>query len=519
MNPFQRGTARAGFIVAQLVVVTSALAAQLAPPSGSSQGSRANQLPLSGAGAQSGSVVSTQAPVPGTTSSVNTLNPSLEVSGSYAGSINGVVRSPFSGRLSLGEAIQRGLAYNLGAESIAQATRQAQGQAKAARSALLPNLAATASETEQQTNLTVAGLRFKSSIPGLSIPSIVGPFNYFDLRAHLTQIIGDRVAWQNYRVAQEIDRSNAFTMKDARDLVVLAVGGSYLQAVAAKARLASAKAQLETATALYQQASQQRGVGLLAQTDVNRSRIQVLTEQERLETLRNDFAKQKINLARMTGLPPNDEFELSDDVPYSAAPAITLEEALQQAFANRQDLKAANAQVRASELTRSAARAELLPSLALNADYGVNGINPNQSHGTFSATATLTVPIWRGGQAQGDMEQARAEFSERRAELEDLHAKVESDVRNAYLDLQAATNQLSVASENLRVNRETLELTRQKFQAGVSDNVEVVQAQESVANAELDYINSVLGHNLAKLSLARAVGDASGHWSQFLKLP
>jgi outer membrane protein TolC len=155
----------------------------------------------------------------------------------------------------------------------------------------------------------------------------------------------------------------------------------------------------------------------------------------------------------------------------------------------------------------------------MNGDYGVNGVNPNQSHGTFSATATLTVPIWRGGRTEGDIQQAEATFTQRRSELNDLHARIESDIRNAYLDLQAATNQVSVANENLKVTQETLDLTQQRFQAGVTDNVEVVQSEESVASAELDYINSVFAHNLAKLSLARAMGNAAGRLPQFLKLP
>jgi outer membrane protein TolC len=238
-----------------------------------------------------------------------------------------------------------------------------------------------------------------------------------------------------------------------------------------------------------------------------------------LDSLQNDLAKQKINLARITGLPTNDQFEVSDDIPYAVAPDIKVEDAVVQAYTGRQDLKASESQFHASELTKSAAHAERLPSLALNGDYGVNGVNPNQSHGTFSATATLTVPIWRGGRTEGDIQQAEATFTQRRSELSDLHAKIESDVRNAYFDLQAATNQVSVASENRNVTQETLSLTRQRLEAGVTDNVEVVQAQESVASAELDYINSVFAHNLAKLSLARAMGNAADRLPQFLKLP
>lgn len=493
--------------------------AQLGPPPAASQGPLATQLPLSGRSSQGGSVAATQSPVPGTTSSVNTLNTSVQPSGPFAGSASSIVKRPFSGKLSFREAIDRGLAYNLGAVGLDQAVRQSHGQMRVARSSLLPNFTASLSETVQQTNLAVAGIRFQSPLPGFSIPSVVGPFNYFDARARLTQTIADRTAWKNYRSAQATERANQLSAKDARDLIVLAVGGAYLQVIAAGARVDSARAQLDTAKTLLDQTAQQRGVGLVAQTDVNRSRVQMLTQQERLATLENDFAKQKISLARLVGLPANDGFELSDTVPFSPSAVVDVEEALQQASAHRQDLRAAEEQVRAAELTKSAARAERLPSLALAADYGANGMNPNQSHGTFSLAGTLTVPIWRGGRAEGDIEQADAVLSQRHAELEDLKSKVESDVRNAYLDLKAATNQVDVASQNVQVTKETLDLTRQRFQAGVSDNLAVVQAQESVASADLDYINSVFAHNVAKLSLARAIGGAAGNWAQFLKLP
>lgn len=493
--------------------------AQLGPSTSPAQGSLATQLPLSGRGGQSGSVTATQSPVPGTTTSVNTLNTSVQTSGPYGGSASSILSSPFSGKLSLHEAIQRGLDYNLGTVGMVQAVRQARGQTRVARSSLLPNLIATASETEQQTNLAVVGFRFSSPIPGFSIPAVVGPFNYFDLRARLTQTVADLTVWRNYRSAEQTARANELSMKDARDLVVLAVGGAYLQVIAAKARVNSAQAQLDTATALLQQTSEQRGVGLVAQIDVNRSRVQMLTEQERIETLRNDLAKQKINLARLTGLPANDQFDISDDIPYSILPDLKIEDALQRAYAERQDLKAAEAHIQASELTKSAARAERLPSIALAADYGANGLTPDHSHGTFSVTGTLTVPIWRGGRTEGDIEQADAAVIERRAELEDLRGRIEGDVRSAFLDLAAATNQVSVADQNRRVTEETLDLTRQKFQAGISDNVEVVQALQSVASAELDYINSVFAHNVAKLSLARAMGAAAQNLSQFLKTP
>jgi outer membrane protein TolC len=300
--------------------------------------------------------------------------------------------------------------------------------------------------------------------------------------------------------------------------VVLAVGGAYLQVIAAQARVQSARAQLETAQTLHQQTLQQFQFGRVPQLDVNRSRIEALRQQQRLFSLQNDAAKQKINLARLTGLPASEQYDLSDDVPFVAAPPLSLEEALQQALAQRADLKAAETQIRAAERALTAARAERLPSLAVSANYGVIGTNVAQSHGTFSAAATLRVPIWLGGRAEGDIEQAEAALAQRQAELEDLKGRVESEVRNAFLDLQAATSQVSVARQNVQVTGETLDQTRQRLEAGVSNNTELVQSQETMASAELDYINSVFAHNVAKLSLARAMGRAADNLSQFLQM-
>ena len=415
--------------------------------------------------------------MPGTTTSVNTLNSTVQVQGPYAGSADSTGKIPFSGKLSLREAIERGLAYNLGAVGLAQSVRQAQGASRVARSALLPNLNGSVSETDETENLRALGFRFNFPIPGFIFPTLIGPFNYLDARASLSQTIVDLTALNNYRSAAAVSRSNQLSALDAKDLVVLAVGGTYLQVLAAKARVDSARAQLDTANALYQQTLQQRNVGLVAQIDANRSQVQALTEQQRLLSLQNDLAKQKINLARLTGLPPTDQYELTDDIPFAARPRHRVcTTPCKQAFDHRADLKAAETQVRAAELTRSAARAERLPSFSVNANYGAIGTNPAQAKGTYTVAGTVRVPIWQGGRAGGDIEQEDAALAQRRAELEDLKSSIESEVRNALLDLQTATSQVELAQQNLDVTRETLDLTRQRFDAGVTDSVEVVQA-------------------------------------------
>ena len=485
-----------------------AMLAQQQPSSPTGGITLANQVPVSGRTGQNGSVTPQQSAVPGTTQSVNTLNATVSVQGPYAQSV--LSGNPLAGKLSLREAIGRGLSYNLGGIGLGNNSMQAHGQMRVARSSLLPNLNGSFKEVNQQTDLAAQGLRTPF------IPQIVGPFNYFDLRATLNQTVADLAAWNNYRSAAENMMAAQMAQRDARDLVVLAVGGAYLQVIAAQARVTSALAQVDTAKAVYEQTKQRREVGLNAQIDVNRNLVEYQTQQQRLTTLQNDLAKQKINLLRIIGLPAGTPLELADDVPFSAAPAVTYDDAVRSALETRSDLKSAEAAYRSAQRAHSAAKAERLPSLAVAGDYGVIGTNPSQSHGTFSVTGTVRFPVWQGGRTEGDIEQATASLNQRSAELSEIRGRIESDVRNAFLDLAAATSQLQVAESNRKVAKESLDLTRQRLEAGIADSVEVTQAQETQATAELDYITSLLSHNLAKLSLAKAIGNPQANLSQYL---
>jgi len=360
--------------------------------------------------------------------------------------------------------------------------------------------------------LQVLGLGF----PG--VPKVVGPLAYFDLRATVTQSIADLTALNNLKAAREGIAAQQQSIQDARDVIVLAVGGAYLQTIAAKAKVVAARKQVETSAALYKQTQQSRESGVLAQIDVNRSQVQLAVQQQRLTTLENDLARQKINLARLTGLPPNDKYDISDDVPFSPAPAVSVDDAVKQSIEARSDLKAAETQVRAAERARVAAKDERLPTLSISGDYGTIGPRFDEARSTFTFAASLKVPIWQGGRAAGDLQQADAVLDQRRAEVTDLRGQIESDIRNSYLDLQAAASQLELAKSNQQLARETLRLTREKFDAGVSTSVEVSQAEDDVASADLDYITSLFTHNLAKLSLAREMGNADKKLDDYLKV-
>ncbi|MGP8248193.1 MAG: TolC family protein [Bryobacteraceae bacterium] len=486
----------------------------LAPPSAGA-GPTAVALPASGRNNQGGSVGAVEQPVSGTTTSVNTLNPSVQISGPYSGSTRGTAGAPFSGKLSLREALQRGLAYNLGAVGLAHTVRQNRAQVTVARSALLPNINGGLSETVEQTNLAALGLRI--SVPGFHIPTMAGPFNYGSLQVSLSQNLANLTAVHNYRSAQATARAGQYSLEDARDLVTLAVGGAYLQVLAAQARVDAAQAQLDTANAVFHQSTEQHAEGVLGRLNVDQSQLRTLAQQQQIITLRNDLDKQKINLARLTGLPPDPGYRLTDSFPFSPAPVQNVNDAVAQAERQRADLKAAQSQVEAAARALSAARAERLPSLSVSGDYQVIGTNPAEAHGAFSVVGSLSIPLWQGGRTAGDIAQAEAVLAQREAELDDTRGQIESEVRQVYLDLAATAGQVEVARKNLQVAREALEMSRARMEAGVVNTVEVVQAQQTVASAQLDLIDSVFAHNLAKLSLARALGHAPDQLPNLLK--
>jgi outer membrane protein TolC len=218
----------------------------------------------------------------------------------------------------------------------------------------------------------------------------------------------------------------------------------------------------------------------------------------------------------LTGLPPNDHYDISDDVPFSAAPPVAVDDAVKLSIESRSDLKAAQTQVRAAERAKTAARDERLPTIAIVGDYGTLGPRFNEARSTFTFGASLKVPIWAGGRAAGDVMQADAALDQRRAEVEDLRGQIESEIRNSYLDLQAAASQIELAKQNQQLARDTLRLTREKFDLGVATVVEVTQAEADVSSSDLDYITSLFTHNLAKLSLAREMGNADKRIDDYL---
>jgi outer membrane protein TolC len=412
--------------------------------------------------------------------------------------------------LTIGDAIARALRYNLGLLNAERAIDRARSAKERELADLMPGVSGRVAETRQKVNLAAFGFSFdRLGLPvPAGLPTVVGPFNTFDARVSVTQSVVDFKALNDLRAETHNAAAAEHSYRSARDLVVLVAGNAYLQAIAASARADSARAQLRTAEALQRQAVSLKESGLIAGIDLLRAEVQLSTERQRATAAENDFEKAKLQLARLIGLPVGQTIALSNQLPALPTPDLTLEQALDRAYATRQDYQAALERVKAAEASRRAIAGEALPSVRVNADFGDIGSTPGDARGTFMVSGALNIPIFQGGRTRARLAEADADIKARRAEAEDLRAGIYYDVRSAYLDLRATTDQLTVASRARELADQQLTQARDRFAAGIADNVQVIQAQEAVTIASEQYIAAQYGNIVAKALLVRGLGVA-----------
>ena len=416
-------------------------------------------------------------------------------------------------RLTLSEAINRAVRYNLGAIESDENTRAARGQRLLALSSLLPQVSAGINENVAQVNFTALGLG-AVKIPG--IPAVAGPFSYSTASASLSQTLFSYESIQRFRSARTAEQAAELGYRDTLDVITLTVGNAYLQVIEARSRIEAEEAQVQNAKALYDQAVDEFQAGTSPRIDVTRTEVQLHTEQYNLSVARNNFAVAKLSLGRAIGLPLGQVFEIADPLPYADLDPPTVEDALKMAYNSRSDFRSALNSAKSAEQALSAAKGQRYPVVAVNGDYGDQGPTFGQSHGIFSFQAGVNLPIFTGGRIKGDITQAEAALRQRKAEAENIRGQIDYDVRTAFLNLNAAKEQVDVAHQNVDLANDNVARSKERFAAGVTDSVEVVQSEQSLASANDQYITSLYSHNLAKLALARALGVARTSFSQYL---
>ncbi len=412
--------------------------------------------------------------------------------------------------LTLQDAIRRSFQFNLGSIETSADTATARGERLLALSALLPHVSAGVSENVEQTDLATIGLK----APG--IPSVIGPYSYSSADLSATQTLFSFASIQRLRAARSAEQAAQLNYQDTLDVVTLAVGNAYLEAIADQSRIVAQEAQVSSAMALYVQAEDELEAGTAPRIDVTQTAVQLHTEEYNLSVMRNNFAIAKLALARAIGLPLGQQFDLVDKLPYSDLETLSLYDALDMADKSRSDLRAALEVEKSAERALSAAKGERWPTLAVNGNYGDAGKTFGHSHGTFGFAAGVNVPVFSGRRIKGDIVEADAALRQRKAEAENLRGQIDYDVRKAFLNLNAAKEQVAVAQQNVALANENLARAKDRFTSGVTNSVEAVQAEQALAEANNQYISSLYDHNLAKLSLARALGVAHTDYQQYL---
>jgi len=428
------------------------------------------------------------------------LPPSGPTASSFQGSVAKGEASAQPVDVSLDEAIQRGLQANLGIILSGTQTAAARGERLSQLQSLLPSVDFTAREADMQTDLPAEGLR----IPGF--PTIIGPFGYIDVRATLSWSLVNVASLRNFLAARHNFAAAQLSADDARDLVVLTVGNAYLLVLADEAQVTSSESQVSTSKVSLDQAVDNHQAGTAPLLDELRARVDYQSLEQQLIAAQNALEKDKLALARTIGLPLAQKFNLTDTAPYAPFDELDANALIEQAEASRKDLAAMVEQTAAALEQRKAATAARLPTVQANADYGDIGTTLAHSHGTLDASGSLSVPVFEEFSLRGQAQQAQAQLDTAQAQLSDKKAQVEADVRDALLDIASAQKQVEVAKSSVELASEALKEAQERYANGVSDNLGVSQAQQSVAQANVQYVASLYRDNVAKLSLARALG-------------
>jgi outer membrane protein TolC len=432
-------------------------------------------------------------------------------SGAFQGAVPRGDLSPQPLALSFESAIERGLNYNLGLLLSDKATDQARAARLQQLSELLPQATASARETAQTTNLRALGISFAD------LPKTIGVANT-DIRASVSAPLVDLHARSRLRAAAATVTAAEWDYRDARETVVLAIASAYLQTISAESAVASTQADLQSAQELSRVANARVEAGTSPALDGLRARVEMQTREQAVTQAQNVLDKQRLALLRILGLPLGQPMAITSRLPYKPLPDLGIDEALERALAARADYKSADAQVHAAELTVQAAERQRLPTVTLSGDYGALGTTPSNVLPTWSATAVVRASIFDGGRIRSDVQQAVATLGQRQAEREDLRAGVEQQVRDALLDVRAAAQQVDVATSTIDYARQALVHAQQRFEVGFASNLEVIQAQEALVAANTEYINALYAHNIAKLTLARAMGSAESDLKIILAL-
>jgi outer membrane protein TolC len=420
-------------------------------------------------------------------------------------------QAPVPVPLSLGDAVSRAAGQTAGVQLAGLRVEEARARVDEARSALLPHVSADAVTINRTFNVDAFGLEFPSA-PGTVHQPLVGPFDNFDARLHLSQAVFDPAAVLRTRSAREAVKGSSAEQQSASETAAQRAAQAYLRATRADAKLAARRADAALADELLDLAQQQLKAGVSPGIDVTRARTQKAAADGQVLVAQNAAQQAQIELARAVGMDPATRFQLTDGLPAVAARAalpLTADSAVSLAVARRPELQQAVALTRTAEAVKRAIRAERLPRLALIADYGASGLHATDAIATRQIGLQVSVPVFEGMGREARLQEQSAVQREGTLRSDDLRQQIAAEVQSALLDRSNGQQQTQVAQEQLGLAEQELSEARERFTNGVAGNIELITAQASLLRARDTVIDAQFATATAQATLARAVGMAA----------
>ena len=435
------------------------------------------------------------------------------------------IEKPFDGplRLSLDDAISLGLQRNLRLRFERANQQAARGYRGQIVNAINPGLQFRAASSIQEINLAALGFNPSALGPALAglglpvgnFPSIV-KVNTTSVQVSANQRIVDFSAFELLRAIKPEFRAVDLTTARSNGDVVQAVATAYFRVLADETSLANSIQQETSAKVLLDQATARDAAGVGVRLDVLRAQVEYQQRQQQHLSADAQLDKDGIQLNRIMGIPAGQELDLTDDTPFSEIADLDVEQAKQTAYLHRNDLLSLQASIEVAAHELKAIKFQRLPTLAVNGFYGILGLDQGPYHGVFNAAAQLRVPVFREAGQRGEEQTAAAQLQSLREQESSLRGDIDAQVRSNLLDVASTLQLVKVAQSNVDLSQAALSDARDRFSAGVTDNLEEVDALASVTGAQSQLNNALFQYNVAKLSLAHAIGVLQIRYRAFL---
>jgi outer membrane protein TolC len=415
-------------------------------------------------------------------------------------------------RLALKDAIRLALKRNLSVRVAGTQVEELEGTRERRLASLLPHVSANSLANLENINLGAMGISFPLA------PSVVGPFAHYDFRVAASQTLINRQAYHNWKASEKQAQASKLDYQDARDLVIRQAAGLYLDAQATAAEVQAAESRVTTSQAQEKLARDQHGQGLATAVDEVRAQVQLARDQQNLLVARDAYETSLLVLARFLGLNPGTRLELAEQLTFRHVEGPDPGQAFQAALEARPDHRALVVQRESLIEQQKASRARYLPTLSVNGDYGAIGRGFGSMAGTGEVQGTVTITLFDRDRA-GEQKEIEGRVKRLSEQIDDLGREIAQELRKAALDLESTENQVTVTEAGLNLAERELTLAQDRFRNGVTDNIEVVTAQDAVARAQDDRIAALARHADAVMALVRSLGGTEKIYQTYLGEP